>query len=984
MSNYCKCGQILLAAAALTLGLGTAPTRAAQDDAKPGLVGEYFQLRQSPSDFPKLAGKQPFLVRVDRQINFPESDGEFHRTKLSENFYVLWTGSLRIDKPGEYTFYTESDDGSRLSIDGKIVVDNGGPHSFSEKSGKTELSAGEHAVRIEFFQGGGGAGCVVSWQPPDGKKQVIPAAAFSHPASAEAVAWDAKKWRRARRLGGSGTSWDNLDYGPFLSSTVVANMPGDNMTYKGVSVKLGNVTINGQSQPAAVCFDTQLMRMSAGWVGGFLTLRNVAFTGDHGPSPVIAGDQKFGTRNAPAWAQKDGSFTDPRLALYGEPFGGMPRDYLHYKGLYRHGEQVVFSYSVNGMDVLETPGTNAAAGDVAFTRTFEMGPSNVAQTTIVAEADSAKGWVGAPGAASGTASKGGGDQVAVLESADSRTAVGLIQPPPGATFSVVPSSDGKGQDIRLTVPPHAAALKFTLVIWGGAADGLAHFGEHLKGQVADVNALTQGGPSHWKQELQSEGKLAVEPTRDAAKAAYVLDELTPPQIPSNWPELRFGGFDFFPDGHSAAICTWNGDVYIVKGIDDKLEHLTWRRIAGGMFQTLGLKIIDNKIYVHGRDQITILHDLDGDGEADFYENFNNDVAITDHFHEFAFDLQQDKAGNLYIIKAGGVNPGGQGFQRPITRDHGTLMKITPDGSRLEVIAAGFRAPNGMCVRADGQAVTGDNQGTWTPVDRLNWIKPGGFYGVVDLAHRDPPPTITDNPLCWFWYPSWDNSCGDPIFVTSDKWGQKPGELWYLSYGQSSLLHILPEEVDGQMQGGATRMPWHFQSGSMRARFNPADGQLYVCGFQGWQTNARKLTAFERVRYTGKKQYTPTALHVKDNTIQITFGEPLSKESAADAGAWAVEEWNYRWTGSYGTPEVKVSNPEQRGHDPVEVKSAKLSDDGKTVTLELANLQPVMQMLIRGSGIEAADGTPVDVEIVNTINTVKGKRLVVEVGKVEIK
>ena len=60
-----------------------------------------------------------------------------------------------------------------------------------------------------------------------------------------------------------------------------------------------------------------------------------------------------------------------------------------------------------------------------------------------------------------------------------------------------------------------------------------------------------------------------------------------------------------------------------------------------MFQSLGLRIVEGKIYVLGRDQITRLHDLNGDGEADFYENFNNDVHVTSGFHEFAFDLQTD-------------------------------------------------------------------------------------------------------------------------------------------------------------------------------------------------------------------------------------------------------------------------------------------------------------------------------------------------------
>ena len=49
--------------------------------------------------------------------------------------------------------------------------------------------------------------------------------------------------------------------------------------------------------------------------------------------------------------------------------------------------------------------------------------------------------------------------------------------------------------------------------------------------------------------------------------------------------------------------------------------------------------MNEQIYVLGRDQITRLHDLNGDGEADFYENFNNDCMVSEHFHEFALDLK---------------------------------------------------------------------------------------------------------------------------------------------------------------------------------------------------------------------------------------------------------------------------------------------------------------------------------------------------------
>ena len=63
-----------------------------------------------------------------------------------------------------------------------------------------------------------------------------------------------------------------------------------------------------------------------------------------------------------------------------------------------------------------------------------------------------------------------------------------------------------------------------------------------------------------------------------------------------------------------------------------------------------MKIVGNDIYVLGRDQITIPRDLNNDGEADFYENFNNDISVTPNFHEFVFDLQQAPDGGFFFTK----------------------------------------------------------------------------------------------------------------------------------------------------------------------------------------------------------------------------------------------------------------------------------------------------------------------------------------------
>src|SRR6266446_1124657 len=105
------------------------------------------------------------------------------------------------------------------------------------------------------------------------------------------------------------------------------------------------------------------------------------------------------------------------------------------------------------------------------------------------------------------------------------------------------------------------------------------------------------------------------------------------------------------------ISTLGGDVWIVSGIDQSLTKLHWRRFATGLYQAVGLKIINGEIYVLGRDQITRLHDLNGDGEADFYENFNNASIVTERQDECNLGLETDSEGNFYFSKAGaGVTP----------------------------------------------------------------------------------------------------------------------------------------------------------------------------------------------------------------------------------------------------------------------------------------------------------------------------------------
>ncbi|MGD8778481.1 MAG: alkaline phosphatase family protein [Ignavibacteria bacterium] len=93
-----------------------------------------------------------------------------------ESYYAIcYESYLRIDKAGEYKFYTSSDDGSKLYIDGKEVVDNDGDHGVKERSGSIELTEGKHKIKVLYFNGGGGAWLDVFYKGPGIPKQIIPA-----------------------------------------------------------------------------------------------------------------------------------------------------------------------------------------------------------------------------------------------------------------------------------------------------------------------------------------------------------------------------------------------------------------------------------------------------------------------------------------------------------------------------------------------------------------------------------------------------------------------------------------------------------------------------------------------------------------------------------------------------------------------------------------------------------------------------------------
>jgi hypothetical protein len=92
----------------------------------------------------------------------------------SDSFAIRYTGFIRIDTPGTYTFFTSSDDGSKLYIDDVQIVNNDGDHGNQERQGTVNLTSGFHKIRILFYENGGGQILEARYQGPSISKQIIP------------------------------------------------------------------------------------------------------------------------------------------------------------------------------------------------------------------------------------------------------------------------------------------------------------------------------------------------------------------------------------------------------------------------------------------------------------------------------------------------------------------------------------------------------------------------------------------------------------------------------------------------------------------------------------------------------------------------------------------------------------------------------------------------------------------------------------------
>jgi uncharacterized repeat protein (TIGR03806 family) len=91
-----------------------------------------------------------------------------------DDFALRFSGKIYIDEAGGYAFYTRSDEGSQLFIDGQLVVDNDGLHTSQQVQGGIDLEVGYHDIVVTYFEATGAEELSVNWRPPELNRRQVP------------------------------------------------------------------------------------------------------------------------------------------------------------------------------------------------------------------------------------------------------------------------------------------------------------------------------------------------------------------------------------------------------------------------------------------------------------------------------------------------------------------------------------------------------------------------------------------------------------------------------------------------------------------------------------------------------------------------------------------------------------------------------------------------------------------------------------------
>lgn len=433
--------------------------------------------------------------------------------------------------------------------------------------------------------------------------------------------------------------------------------------------------------------------------------------------------------------------------------------------------------------------------------------------------------------------------------------------------------------------------------------------------------------------------------------------------------LEVGGLESLPDGR-LAVATRRGDVWLIEnpaGLNGGRANFT--RFAQGLHEALGLSYRDGALYTAQRSELTRLRDTDGDGVADRYETVYS-WPLSGNYHEYSFGPVFSPQGDMIVT----LNLAWVGYGDSFVKWRGWMLRVGTDGT-MTPFAAGFRSPSSFGYNLEGDLFYAENQGDWVGSGGISHVEKGDFMGnpmglkwssepgsPLTLQKSDIPDTgepkfevakrvpHLKTPAVWFPHGILGISTS-AILVDSTRgaFGPFAGQLFVGDEGQSKIMRVYLEKVNGVYQGIVFPFREGFASGVFREVWGK-DGSMYVGQTsRGWAATGKASFGLQRLVWTGRTPFEAQRVEARPDGFELTFTSPVDRVSAADVASYSVNSFIYKYHHIYGSPVInQAANV---------IRAAVVSPDGFHVRLVVDSLREGYVHEIKMTGVRSNAGAP---------------------------
>lgn len=403
---------------------------------------------------------------------------------------------------------------------------------------------------------------------------------------------------------------------------------------------------------------------------------------------------------------------------------------------------------------------------------------------------------------------------------------------------------------------------------------------------------------------------------DVESVHYQIHTIAPDAV------LECGGLAFLPDDR-LAVATRRGEIWIVEDWNTESPQATM--FARGLHEPLGLAWHEGSLFTTQRSEVTRLTDRNDDGKADSYETVVS-WPLTANYHEYSYGPEFLSDGSMLIT----LNVGweGQGVSKSPFR--GWMMQISQNGE-MTPFAAGMRSPAGFGFNEEGDIFYAENQGDWVGSGRITHLEKGDFAGhPASLAWADDPKSpvsirreeIHDDyqtmyeaaksldqlklPAVWFPHSIMGISTSDIISIPEEGFGPFGGQLLVGDQGQSKIMRVFLEKVNGEYQGSCFPFREGFGSGILRMEWAP-DGSLVVgMTSRGWASTGPEPFGLQRLSYTDATPFEIQKMEATEEGFRLTFTEAMDPEIASQPTTYQMQRFTYLYREAYGSPVTDLS------------------------------------------------------------------------------